>query len=427
MFDIKWIRENPEAFDLGLSKRGLPPHANAILALDEQRRAAIATLQEAQTRRNATSKDIGKAKASGDDIAASRLIGEVAELKSAIQRGEESERRLTAELNDQLASLPNLPLEDVPVGDDERANWLARTIGQPPEFDFAPKQHFEIGEYLGLMDFEVAAKISGSRFVVLKGDMARLERALASFMLDLHTRENGYQEVLPPALVRDHTLFGTSQLPKFAEDLFVTKDDYWLIPTAEVPLTNLVRETIVEEDKLPYRFTAWTPCFRAEAGSAGRDVRGMIRQHQFSKVELVSITTPEQGRDELERMTTCAEEVLKRLGLAYRVMVLSTGDMGFGARKTYDIEVWLPGQSTYREISSCSLCGDFQARRMNARYRTTEGREIGFLHTLNGSGLAVGRTLIAMLENYQRADCSVVIPEALRPYMGGQERIETVS
>ncbi|MEE9590195.1 MAG: serine--tRNA ligase, partial [Hyphomicrobiaceae bacterium] len=389
MFDIKWIRENPEAFDGGLAMRGLGARASAILEIDEARRSRVTALQDAQARRNAASKEIGKAKASGDEKAATSLIAEVGELKSLIQAGEEDERRLTAQLNEELSSLPNLPLDDVPVGEDESDNLLVRKVGTPPAFDFEPRQHFEIGEGLGLMDFEVAAKLSGARFVVLKGALARLERAIASFMLDLHTSENGYLEVLPPALVRDHALFGTGNLPKFAEDLFVTRDDYWLIPTAEVPLTNLVREAIVDEAELPYRFTACTPCFRAEAGSAGRDVRGMIRQHQFSKVELVSITTPDRSLEELERMTACAEEVLKRLELAYHVVILSTGDMGFGARKTYDIEVWLPGQDAYREISSCSVCGDFQARRMNARYRPSSGSDVAFVHTLNGSGLAV--------------------------------------
>ncbi len=428
MFDLKWIREHPDAFDAGLAKRGLDGQSAAILKLDEERRALVQKLQDAQAKRNAASKEIGKAKASGDEAAAQKLMDEVAKAKATIQSGEEDERRLDEALREALSTLPNAPLDDVPEGEDESANVQVRDWGKKPSFAFEPKQHFELGEELGLMDFEAAAKMSGARFVVLKGALARMERALASFMLDIHTGEEkdglgGYQEMLPPALVRDQALFGTGQLPKFEEDLFVTKDDYWLIPTAEVPLTNLVRESVVEEDELPLRFTAWTPCFRAEAGSAGRDTRGMIRQHQFSKVELVSITTEEQSLDELERMTGSAEEVLKRLELPYRTVVLATGDMGFGARKTYDIEVWLPGQDMYREISSCSVCGDFQARRMNARYRVSGSKELRFVHTLNGSGLAVGRTMIAIIENYQNQDGGITIPQALRPYMGGLEKI----
>ncbi|GAB4237330.1 MAG: serine--tRNA ligase [Methyloligellaceae bacterium] len=424
MFDVKWIREHPEAFDAALAKRGLAPAAEKILEIDGERRALVQKLQEAQAKRNAASKAIGKAKAEGDEATARKLIDEVAEAKAFIQEGEEKQREIEARLREMLSNLPNMPLDDVPVGEDESANVEVRKWGEKPRFDFAPRHHYEIGEALGLMDFETAAKLSGSRFVVLKGALARLERALAAFMLDIHTSEFGYQEVLPPALVREEALFGTGQLPKFADDLFVTKNDLWLIPTAEVPLTNLVRESIVEESQLPLRFTAWTPCFRAEAGAAGKDTRGMIRQHQFSKVELVSLTTEEQALGELERMTACAEEVLARLGLAYRTVVLSTGDMGFSARKTYDIEVWLPGQDTYREISSCSVCGDFQARRMNARYRPEDdGGGLRYLHTLNGSGLAVGRTLIAILENYQQDDCSVTIPEVLQPYMGGMQEI----
>ena len=423
MHDLKWIRDDPQGFDKGLKKQGLEPQSAKLLELDEARRKHIQKLQDAQARRNAASKEIGKAKAGGDDKAAQSLIDEVAELKAFIQKGEDEERRIDASLAAALAELPNIPLDDVPVGEDESANLEIRKWGKPPEFSYAPREHFEIGEALGLMDFEQAAKISGARFVVLKGALAKLERALASFMLDLHTGEFGYQEVVPPALVRDEALFGTGQLPKFTEDLFVTTNDYWLIPTAEVPLTNLVRETILDESDLPLRLTAWTPCFRSEAGAAGKDTRGMIRQHQFSKVELVSITTPEASLDELERLTGCAEEVLKRLDLPFRVVVLSTGDMGFAARKTHDIEVWLPGQGAYREISSCSVCGDFQARRMNARYRPEDGKELSFVHTLNGSGLAVGRTLIAILENYQQEDGSVAIPEALRPYMGGLDKI----
>ncbi len=428
MYDLKWIRENSDAFDAALAKRGLAPESSAILKLDEERRALIQKLQDAQTKRNAASKEIGKAKASGDESAAQKLMDEVAQAKSIIQSGEEEEREIDKKLRDALSTLPNAPLDDVPEGEDENANVEVRSWGDKPSFSYQPKQHFEIGEALGLMDFETATKLSGARFVVLKGALARMERAIATFMLDIHTGPEkdglgGYQEMLPPTLVRDHVLFGTGQLPKFAEDLFVTRDDYWLIPTAEVPLTNMVRESIVEEEELPMRMTAWTPCFRAEAGSAGRDTRGMIRQHQFSKVELVSITTEDQSLDELERMTGSAEEVLKRLELPYRTVILCIGDMGFGARKTYDIEVWLPGQDMYREISSCSVCGDFQARRMNARYRVSGNKDLRFVHTLNGSGLAVGRTMIAIIENYQNEDGSITVPEALRPYMGGLEKI----
>ena len=423
MFDIKWIREDPATFDAGLAKRGLGPQSPAILGLDQERRDHIAALQEAQNRRNSVSKDVGAAKAAGDEERARGLIEEMAQLKTRIQEGEDTERRLDAALETLLAGLPNIPLDDVPVGPDETANVERYRHGTRPEFGFAPRQHFEIGEALGLMDFETAARLSGARFVVLKGALARLERAIAAFMLDLHTGEFGYTEVVPPLLVRDHVMFGTAQLPKFGDDQFRTTDGFWLIPTAEVPLTNLVRESILEEADLPKRFTAYTPCFRLEAGAAGKDTRGMIRQHQFSKVELVSVTTPEASLAEHERMLACAEEVLKRLGLHYRVITLCTGDMGFGARKTYDIEVWLPGQDTFREISSCSVCGDFQARRMQARYRPDADKGTRFVHTLNGSGLAVGRTLVAVLENYQREDGSVQIPEALRPFMGGMDRI----
>jgi len=424
VFDIKWIRENPEAFDAGLKKRGLEPMSRKLLELDEARRGHLTKLQDVQARRNAASKEIGKAKAAKDEALAQKLMAEVADLKEVTQQGEEEERQLDAKLRDELSVIPNLPLEDVPLGKDENDNKEVRKVGTPPKFDFKPKAHFEIGEALGLMDFETAAKISGARFVVLKGALARLERALAAFMLDLHTSEFGYTENLPPFLVRDDAAYGTGNLPKFSEDLFQTTNGFWLIPTAEVSLTNFVRESTLDEDQLPMRLTAWTPCFRSEAGAAGKDTRGMIRQHQFSKVELVSITTPEEGLAEHERMTACAEEVLKRLGLAYRTMLLCTGDMGFASRKTYDIEVWLPGENTYREISSCSVCGDFQARRMGARYRPKESKELRYVHTLNGSGLAVGRTLIAVLENYQQADGSVTIPEALRPYMGRLEVIE---
>lgn len=422
MFDIKWIRENPETFDEGLRKRGLEPLSARLLAIDEERRKVLTSLQGAQSRRNAASKEIGKAKAAKDEERAQALMKEVADLKEVIQQGEAKAKEIEERLNAELAQIPNLPLPDVPVGPDETGNVEVRRVGDPPRFDFEPKQHFEIGEALGLMDFETAAKLSGSRFVVLKGALARLERALAAFMLDLHTTEFGYIEASPPLLVRDDAAFGTGNLPKFAEDLFQTTNGYWLIPTAEVSLTNFVREEILDEAQLPIRLTAWTPCFRSEAGAAGKDTRGMIRQHQFTKVELVSITTPEQSLAEHERMTACAEEVLKRLGLPYRTVLLCTGDMGFASQKTYDIEVWLPGQNTYREISSCSVCGDFQARRMNARYRRKDGK-LEFVHTLNGSGLAVGRTLIAVLENYQQADGSVLVPEVLRPYMNGLERI----
>ncbi len=417
MFDMGWIRESPEAFNAGLRKRGLEPRAAAILDLDERHRACQTDLQAHQARRNDASKAIGAAKARGDD--ASGPIAEVGALKERIRAAEEQGRELAAALDQLLSGLPNLPAEDVPVGADEAANVEVARWGEPPQFEFAPKEHFDLGEALGLMDFETAAKLSGSRFVVLKGALARLERGLAALMLDLHTTELGYTEIAPPLLVRDHTAYGTGNLPKFADDLFRTTDDYWLIPTAEMPLTNLVRDSIVEAQHLPLRFTAHTPCFRSEAGAAGKDTRGMIRQHQFSKVELVSIAHPDASDDELQRMRGAAEEVLRRLGLHYRVVVLSSGDMGFAARKTYDIEVWLPGQDAFREISSCSNCGDFQARRMNARFREAGAKGTRFVHSLNGSGLAVGRTMVAILENYQREDGTVVVPEALRPYVGG--------
>jgi seryl-tRNA synthetase len=422
VLDIRWIRENAEAFDAALARRGLPPDSHQLLALDQERRDALTVAQEMQARRNALSKEIGQRKRRGQD--ASDILDEVARCKEEQAHLEARAAAADAELEAALAQIPNLPADDVPDGPDESANVELRRWGQPRAFGFSPKEHFELGEGLGLMDFERAARLSGARFVVLTGALARLERALASFMLDLHTAEFGYTEVNPPALVRDEALFGTGQLPKFGEDQFRTTDGRWLIPTAEVPLTNLVAGEIVEEERLPLRYTAMTWCFRAEAGAAGKDTRGMIRQHQFSKVELVSITTPEQSNDEHERMTGCAEEVLKRLGLPYRVVVLSTGDMGFSARKTYDIEVWLPGQGRYREISSCSNCGDFQARRMNARCRKKGEKGTRFLHTLNGSGLAVGRTLIAVLENHQRADGSVEVPAVLQPYMGGLEVIK---
>ena len=432
MLDIKWIRENPTALFDALVKRGNPAgSAKAIvddlIAMDEARRAHVARLQEAQERRNTASKEIGKAMAAKDNALAERLKAEVAEIKGFIQSGEATERDLDKALNDALAVIPNVPLEDVPVGADENDNVEVRKAGVVRDRPNWVKEHFEIGELIGQMDFERAAKLSGSRFTVLKGQLARLERALGQFMLDLHTSEHGYTEVQPPLLVRDEVLYGTGQLPKFEEDLFfVPHGDsrLGLIPTAEVSLTNLVREEILAQEQLPLRYTALTPCFRSEAGSAGKDTRGMLRQHQFYKVELVSITDQESSIAEHERMTQCAEEVLKRLGLPYRTIVLCTGDMGFGARKTYDIEVWLPGQNAYREISSCSVCGDFQARRMDARYRTAEQKGTRFVHTLNGSGVAVGRALIAVMENYQNEDGGVTIPEVLRPYMGGIEKIE---
>lgn len=494
MFDIKWIRDNPDAFDAGLRKRGLAPggevkFAAELMALDDERRQIITALQHYQAQRNAASKEIGKAKAAKDEDKARALMAEVADLKDALEKGDKDQKAADKALHDALSVIPNLPADDVPEGADEKGNKEIRKAGRPPKLGWTnkPLQHFEIGEALGLMDFETAAKLSGARFVVLKGLMARLERALAAFMLDIHTAPEkdgigGYTEIAPPLMVRDEVMFGTAQLPKFRDDQFSTAQQswielldalrestpesmgpwlwqqimgegqvqdnpsldrdqfrarlyefverirvekaFWLIPTAEVPLTNLVRESIRDEAELPIRVTAYTPCFRAEAGAAGKDTRGMIRQHQFSKVELVSITTPEQSAAEHERMTACAEEVLKRLGLAYRTMLLCTGDMGFAARKTYDIEVWLPGQNTYREISSCSVCGDFQARRMNARYKPKGAKDTRFLHTLNGSGLAVGRTMVAILENYQQPDGSVAIPDALVPYMGGVTKIE---
>ena len=422
MFSARWIRENGDLFDGGLARRGVDePHAAHVQDLDARRRAIQTAFQDCQKERNRKSKEIGAARGRGDDV--SDLIAEVAGLKDAAQALEREEKALGAKLDALLAGLPNLPADDVPPGDDESANVEIRRWGKPDYLDSNVKQHFEIGEALGLMDFERAAKLSGSRFVVLSGALARLERALAAFMLDMHTTEFGYTETAPPLLVRDAAAFGTGNLPKFEEDLFHTDDGFWLIPTAEMPLTNLVAGEILEDDALPLRFTAYTPCFRAEAGAAGKDTRGMLRQHQFSKVELVSVTRPEDSEAEHERMTACAEEVLKRLGLAYRVVVLCSGDMGFSARKTYDIEVWLPGQGRYREISSCSNCGDFQARRMNARYRKAGERQTHFVHTLNGSALAVGRTLVAVLETYQREDGGMTVPEALRPYLGGLEAI----
>lgn len=422
MLDIQLFRDDPDAIDAALGRRGAEPCAQAIRSLDEQRRAAITALQDAQARRNDASKQIGALKRDGGD--ASALMAEVAALKTRMADLEDDERRLGAELDAQLLLIPNLPLADTPVGKDETDNVLVRAIGDPPRFPFRPREHFELGEALGLMDFEAAARLSGSRFVLLSGALARLERALGQFMLDLHTAEHGYSELSTPLLVRSDALIGTGQLPKFAEDLYRAGEDMWLISTAEVSLTNSVREQILDEESLPRRLTALTPCFRSEAGAAGRDTRGMLRQHQFSKVELVSIVRPEDGEAELSRMLGCAEEVLKRLRLPYRVMRLSTGDMGFTAATTYDIEAWLPGQDSYREISSCSLCTDFQARRMRLRCRPRAEKKTRFPYTLNGSGLAVGRTLIAVMENYQNEDGSIGIPEVLQPYMGGLERIE---
>tara|TARA_R110002020_G_scaffold34066_6_gene103411 strand:- start:10620 stop:12056 length:1437 start_codon:yes stop_codon:yes gene_type:complete len=475
MLDIKWIRENPAALDAALGKRGAAPQAASLIELDEARRSHVGALQALQERRNAASKDIGKAMAAKDQATADSLKAEVAQLKDDLQAGEARERELDEALKHALSVLPNIPLDEVPVGADESENVEIRKVGQKPVWNHKPQEHYEIGEALGYLDFEAAAKISGARFTVVKGPLARLERALGQFMLDLHTAEHGYMEVNPPLMVRDEAMFGTGQLPKFKADLFRTTRQYeeweselhsavaaielsladeetkqklvsehgdtldllgqlyqqlpmtnnlWLIPTAEVPLTNMVREKILDHSTLPLRYTALTPCFRSEAGSAGRDTRGMLRQHQFMKCEMVSITDAETAIAEHERMTACAEEVLKRLGLHYRVMTLCTGDIGFGAQKTYDIEVWLPGQDTYREISSCSVCGDFQGRRMNARYRDLGDKATRFVHTLNGSGVAVGRCLIAVMENYQNADGSITVPEALLPYMGGVSKIE---
>jgi seryl-tRNA synthetase len=476
MHDIKWIRENPDAFDAALKRRHLAGEASRLMAIDERRRSIIQKLEQAQARRNAASKEIGEAKKAKDEARAQSLMAEVAELKAAIPAMEAEEKQVSAELDHALQWIPNLPLAEVPDGADEHDNVEHHRFGAKRDYAFTPKQHFELGAGLSQMDFEVAAKLSGARFVVLKKGVARLERALGQFMLDLHTTEHGYTEVSPPILVRDEVMYGTAQLPKFESDQFAAMsmelrkalDEHiwicgagkivappaileghlkgkefigetlsvqiieewsrailtWLIPTAEVPLTNLVREQIVDEDVLPLRLTACTPCFRAEAGAAGKDTRGMIRQHQFWKVELVSITTPEASKDEHERMLACAEEVLRRLDLHYRVVTLCTGDMGFASQKTYDIEVWLPGQGLYREISSCSVCGDFQARRMQARYRTKENRAVRPVHTLNGSGVAVGRALIAVLENYQQADGSIAVPDVLQSYMGGMKVIE---
>ena len=420
MHDIKAIRENPAQFDKAVQRRGLEPVASQIVALDKDRRKVQTNLQAKLSRRNEASREIGQKKAAGED--ADALLAEVAKLKEDIPALELREAELTQNINTHLISIPNILDDMVPDGEDEDENELLRSVGEKPAFSFKPKDHVDIGEGLGQMDFAAGAKLSGARFVVLQGQLARLERALAAFMLDVQTKEHGYLETLPPALVRTQTMTGTGQLPKFAEDLFHTTDDRWLIPTAEVPLTNMVADTIVPRNALPMRLTAFTPCFRAEAGSAGRDTRGLIRQHQFSKVELVSITTPENSKSELERMTGCAETILQRLGLAYRVLRLCSGDTGFSAQQTLDIEVWLPGQNEgrgmYREISSCSNCGPFQARRMRACARKEGEKETEFLHTLNGSALAVGRCMIDVLENGQQEDGSVLLPEALHNYMG---------
>ena len=424
MHDLKTIRDNPADFDAGLARRGLEPISAEILALDETRRALMTTGQEAQARRNAASKEIGKAMGSGDKEGAEALKAEVMALKTKLADIEVEELEVGAKLDAIIASLPNIPYADAPDGDDEDDNEEVRVWGDKPEMDFTPKEHFDLGEDLAMMDFERAAKMSGARFVALRGPLARLERALGQFMIDLHTGEHGYTEMMAPAMVRDGALFGTGQLPKFEEDLFKTDTGHYLIPTAEVTLTNFHSGEILDSESLPLRYTAFSQCFRSEAGSAGRDTRGMIRQHQFEKVEMVSLATAEQSDEELERMTVCAEEVLKRLKLPYKVVKLCTGDMGFTTKRTYDIEVWLPGQDRFREISSCSVCGDFQARRAKIRHRAKGEKQTTFVHTLNGSGLAVGRTLVAVLENYQQADGSIKVPEVLKPYMGG---ISTIS
>jgi seryl-tRNA synthetase len=433
MHDIKSIRDNPEAFDAALKRRGLAPLAKQLLAIDERRRTAIVASEQAQARRNAASKEIGDAKKNKDDARAAKLMAEVTELKTTMPDLEAAVRAAEEELKKALAEIPNLPLAEVPEGSDEHGNVLRHQFGAKRNYPFAPKPHDDLGGALGFMDFEAAAKLSGARFVVLKKGLARLERAIGQFMLDLHTNEHGYTEINPPLLVKDEAMFGTTQLPKSEDDMFWVMGAGFrlgLIPTAEVPLTNLVRESILDEKELPMRLTALTPCFRAEAGAAGRDTRGMIRQHQFTKVELVSITTPDTSKDEHERMLACAEEVLRQLDLHYRVMTLCTGDMGFASQKTYDIEVWMPGQlssqgdgGAYREISSCSVCGDFQARRMDARFRGADGKP-HFVHTLNGSGTAVGRALIAVMETYQQEDGSIAVPDVLQPYMGGLKVIE---
>ncbi len=421
MLDIKWIRDNPDAFEAALKTRGLEEKAADLITLDERRRAAIQGVQDKQTRRNLLAKQIGEMKRKGEDAAS--LMEEASLLRDTLPQEEEALKELEDTLTRTLALLPNIPGADVPVGSTEDDNVTVRTWGEKPSFSFEPKQHFDIGESLGLMNFEEGAKMSGARFVVLKGELARLERALAAFMMDVHTQDYGYTEVSPPYLVREHAMYGAGQLPKFEEDAFVTTNGYWLVPTAEVPLTNLAAMEILEEAKLPLRFVAHTPCFRSEAGSAGKDTRGMIRLHQFHKVELVSITAPADSEAEHQRMLTAAQSILERLNIHYRTVVLCTGDMGLCSRKTYDMEVWLPGQNTYREISSCSNFGDYAARRMNARFRDKD-QKVHLVHTLNGSGLAVGRTLVAVLENYQQEDGTVLIPDVLRPYMRGETLIK---
>jgi seryl-tRNA synthetase len=422
MHDIRFIRENPAAFDAGLARRGLAPTSALLLEKDEAARAAIRQSEELQARSNAAAKAIGAAMGKGEKDEAERLKAEVSGIKAELPGLEAKAKELGAEVRDLLAALPNLPVDDVPLGEDETGNVFVSAVGEKRDFSFEPLEHDRLDSALGL-DFETAANVAGARFAYLRGGVAKLNRALGQFMLDLHTREFGYEEITPPLMVRDEAVFGTGQLPKFAEDLFRTTDGRWLIPTAEVSLTNMVREKILSEGELPLRLTALTQCFRSEAGSAGRDTRGFIRQHQFEKVELVSITTPDTSDAEHERMTQAAETVLNRLGLHFRRMLLCSGDMGFTARKTYDLEVWLPGQKAYREISSCSNCGDFQARRMNTRFRPEGEKSTRFVHTLNGSGLAVGRTLVAVLENYQQADGSIAVPEVLQPYIGGLTRI----
>ncbi|HEX2752913.1 MAG TPA: serine--tRNA ligase [Alphaproteobacteria bacterium] len=424
MFDLKQIRDNPEAYDSGWKRRGLDPQTPKIIEMDEKRRALQTEMQELQSKRNEASKQIGALKSKGGD--ATEIMAEVAGYKTRIAELEETEKKIAEELNGFLSVLPNIPDASVPDGAGEGENVEVRRHGEPVRLNSA-KEHYDIGAALGGMDFETAAKMSGARFVLLKSGVARLERALSQFMLDTHTQEHGYTEMSVPLLVRDEALYGTGQLPKFAEDLFRTGTGHWLIPTSEVSLTNTVLDSILDAGDLPLRLTALTPCFRSEAGAAGKDTRGMIRQHQFYKVELVSITAEDQSMAELDRMTQCAETILQKLGLAYRTMALCTGDMGFSARKTYDIEVWLPGQNAYREISSCSVCGDFQARRMMARYRLDGEKQTRYVHTLNGSGVAVGRCLIAVLENYQQPDGSVLIPDVLQPYMGGLKKLEPVA
>lgn len=427
MHDIKLIRDNPEAFDRAVARRGVAPLSATLIELDRKRRSAQTEFDELQGKRNTLSKEIGGAKARKDEARANELMAEVAALKERLGLLDVEQKAHEEALTDALSRIPNLPADDVPEGTDEKSNVELRRSGAPKNYSFKPKEHFDLGEALGYMDFANGVKLAGARFTVVKSQLARLERALGQFMLDLHTTQFGYTEMQPPMLVNDATAFGTGQLPKFGEDLFRTTTGYWLIPTAEVPLTNLARDLIIDESELPWRFTALTACFRSEAGAAGRDTRGMIRQHQFNKVELVSIVAPEKSVEEHERMTEAAETVLKKLDLPFRTMLLCAGDMGGAARKTYDLEVWLPGQDQYREISSCSNCGDWQARRMNARCRAPGEKQTRFVHTLNGSGLAVGRALIAVMENYQNEDGSIAVPDVLKPYTGGLTKIEKVS